>query len=384
MYALIPDSVMLDGHEQSDVVVVLDGDVINDLRGSVPTGMTQRRLAGCLLIPGLVDLHSDCLDTKMHPRPTADLALGAALLELDTELVAHGITTHYLCVAIETDTGSKRSYARAVQTLTALQSLRSVLRADHRIHLRVDVAGNAVEQADAAHELGPIDLMSYMDHTPGQGQYQDVDKWLDAYRTLAGPDAPSSEEIMATKTAHADVREHNRSRVAQIARSRGTRLASHDDDSVTRVRQAVEFGASIAEFPVNTTAAGAARDAGLGVVLGAPNARRGSSHAGNLSAREVIADKGVDALASDYHPPSMLLAATMVAATAGWGPALDLVTGGPARIAGLDDRGSIQVGRRADLVALRRHPAGEHGGDPGMRSVPIVAQTWVGGHPAFD
>lgn len=382
--ALIADRTLVEGEEVHDVVVVIDGTQVVEVASSVPPGAITVRLPGCDLIPGLVDLHSDCLDETMHPRPSADLPMDAALLELDAELLAHGITTHYLCIAIETATGSKRSAVRALETLATLGQMRPFLRADHRVHLRVDVAGDDIEACDRAHDIGPIDLVSYMDHTPGQGQYPDIDRWKAAYSALAGPDAPGPDAILAAKEAHAGQREGNRLRVAAIARARGTRLASHDDDSPDRVAQAVACGVSISEFPVTADAVKAAGAAGLGVVMGAPNARRGRSHSGNLSVADVVAEGHLDALASDYHPPSMLVAAhTLVdLGQRSWAEALGLVSTGPARIVGHDDRGRIASGLRADLVAVRplRPSAGE-GAIPITR--PVVAQTWVAGRAAF-
>ena len=127
--ALTAARTLIDGEWHADVVVHLDGEGrIADLDGRVG----ERRhvdLPGCDLIPGLVDLHSDCLDEKMHPRPMAHIGLADALVELDTELVAHGITTHYLCVSIETDTGTKRSVERAEEILRALKTVRPYRRA---------------------------------------------------------------------------------------------------------------------------------------------------------------------------------------------------------------------------------------------------------------
>ena len=99
---------------------------------------------------------------------------------------------------------------------------------------------------------------------------------------------------------------------------------------------------------------GAARADGAHIVLGAPNVMRGGSHKGNASAIELIAMGLCDALASDYHYPSLWRAALFLAEAgvcdlaAAWG----LVSSGPARLLGLADRGALVPGMRADLVVL--------------------------------
>jgi alpha-D-ribose 1-methylphosphonate 5-triphosphate diphosphatase len=55
-----------------------------------------------------------------------------------------------------------------------------------------------------------------------------------------------------------------------------------------------------------------------------------------------------------------------------WAVATALVTEGPARLAGLADRGRLAEGCRADLVAVER-----------VDGHPVVRQTWVEGRPVL-
>jgi alpha-D-ribose 1-methylphosphonate 5-triphosphate diphosphatase len=343
-----------------------------------PAAATRVDLGDLDLLPGLVDLHSDCLEQRARPRPTTVLPLEAALHDLDGELAGHGITTHMLCISLEDDAVKHRSIDRARTVAAAVVAQRSGLRVDHRLHLRVDVTGTTVEAAPEIAAGGALGLISYMDHTPGQGQFTDVTAWRGYYTQLAehadgDVDVELRLRLLEKQRGQgraAEVRE----RVARLARNAGVALASHDDDSAATVRRAAGLGAVIAEFPVTLEAAHAAREAGLGILMGAPNARRGISHYGNLSARGALADGCLDALASDYHPPSLLVAAYLIAADTGcdWAAAAALVTEGPARLAGLTDRGRLEVGCRADLVAVEC-----------VAGHPVVRQTWVAGHPVL-
>ena len=107
-----------------------------------------------------------------------------------------------------------------------------------------------------------------------------------------------------------------------------------------------------AEFPTSVEAARASREAGLKVLMVAPNVVRGGSHSGNIAARD-LADEGLlDVLSSDYVPFSLIHA---VFALSDGHPgmrlpeAAALVTKKPAEAVRLDDRGSIAPGLRADL-----------------------------------
>ncbi len=372
MIALRAGRVVAEGRERRGWWVTLDGPSIVEVGSQPPAGAERLDLGELDLVPGLVDLHSDCLEELAHPRPSAEFSLEATFFEYDALLVAWGVTTNYLCLTLDDDARKWRTRERAVETEATLRRLRGMLRVDHRLHLRVDVTSESLDLMYAFAPRGCVSLVSYMDHTPGSGQFATEEAW----RTFYGRYSTSEEldRLIVRKHQGRDRAAAARGAIAANARQIGAALASHDDDSSESIARAKALGAAIAEFPVNAEAAAAASDAGLGVVMGAPNARRGGSHVENLSAREALAGGWLDALGSDYHPPSLLGAAYALAAErlCSFAQAIELVAGGPARIAGLADRGTIAPGQRADLVAIEAR--GLH---------PIVRQTWIAGAPAL-
>ncbi|HEX4211704.1 MAG TPA: alpha-D-ribose 1-methylphosphonate 5-triphosphate diphosphatase [Candidatus Dormibacteraeota bacterium] len=354
-------------------VVVRDG-LIEEARPSRPGGVEEIELAGMDLIPGLVDLHSDCLELKTRPRPGMVLPLEAGILELDTEAASNGITTHHLCVCVDEDPSKFRNVGRTAATVRALESIHDELRVEHRIHLRVEMTCDGMEATAAMAGSPVVGLLSYMVHIPGMGQFRDRRAW-EAYYGRRVRDGKSPEDEVARRMADLDKIAGRRRRVAEIAREHGLVLAAHDDDSEEAARLSLELGATISEFPVIAEAAATARSLGLGTVMGAPNARRGrSQHEGNLSAREALRAGLLSGLASDYHPASLIAAAYQLSdeRECSWTEAVALVTSGPADMARLADRGRIDLGARADLAAVGRR-AGQ----------PSVAQVWVAGREVF-
>ena len=358
----------------NDVWVTFDGERIVSIGSDAPGDATAYDLGDVDLVPGAVDLHSDCLENLAHPRPSASLPLENALYDLDAYVTAHGVTTNYLCIGLEDDATKHRSDKRAHETEALIRGMRARLRADYAIHLRVDITRDSQEIIRTFMRNGCVALISYMDHTPGQGQYPDEDEWIKNYQSRwdAG-EAKMMERLEAKRSGQARSDEM-RSMVAGLGREFGAIVAAHDDDSVSAVEQGYLLGVHISEFPVNAEAAMAAARLGIGVMMGAPNARRGRSHLTNLSARDALALGTLDALSSDYHPPSLFAAAYALAAEGlcDLPAAIGLVTSGPARIAKLEDRGRIAPGLRADLVAIE--PRG---------SYPLVRQTWVAGKPVL-
>lgn len=354
-------------------VVVRDG-VIEEAAPARPVGADELDLAGCDLLPGFVDLHSDCLEQRARPRPGMELALDGALVELDTEVAGHGITTQFVCVCIEDEFTPYRTVPRAFETATTLERMRPGLRVDHLLHVRIELTGKEMEATERLARRPDVGLVSYMVHLPGFGQYRDEGQWQIAQRRALLAREPWREEALARRLTERDRIPGYRAQVAAIARRGGAVLASHDDVTEEDAREAAALGVAIAEFPVDGEAAAAAVARGLGIVMGAPNARRGRSQHANLSARDALRAGQLTALASDYHPPSLLAALYELErdGDCSWAEAAALVTSGPARLAGLGDRGRIAPGRRADLTAVR--PRGGR---------PAVLQTWSAGRPAF-
>jgi len=355
-----------EGREVKDGIVLVEDGVVQDVVRHWPAIAVE--VEGDL-VPGLVDVHSDCLEVKARPRTSMVLPLGAALHDLDAECAAHGITTHFMCISLEDNVTKYRSIDRGYETLEEVTAWQPHLRVDHRLHLRVDVTGDGMEAARSMARSPLVGLVSYMLHLPGYGQFADEEAWRTYYTSVEG-DPTAARDRLALRMQRLDRIAVGQQLVAEAARDGQAVLASHDDDSADAVAIAHKLGARIAEFPVNIEAARAARALGLLVVMGAPNARRGTSQHGNLSAREALAAGTLDILASDYHPPSLLAAAYSLAAegACSWPEAIALVTAAPARAARMNDRGDIAAGLRADLVVVgSRHER------------PSVRRVWVKG-----
>jgi alpha-D-ribose 1-methylphosphonate 5-triphosphate diphosphatase len=371
-FTLHPRRILTGTDVVEDGCLTVEDGVIAGIADVPPAGAEVVELPDCDLLPGLIDLHSDCWNQRSQPRPTMTFPLADSLVALDTEVVAWGITTHFTCVAVQDDAAKLRSIARATEQVRVLEKLREELRADHRVHLRVEATTERIDAADQLAASPVVALLSYMDHTPGQGQYASEEDWRTYHAAIVDGDP---DEMLRHLRARQEFVDDSRLTLARIAATHGLALASHDDDSTASVERAQALGASICEFPVTAEAAHAATERGIFTVMGAPNALRGQSHLeGNLSARRALAAGHLGALVSDYHPPA-LLSALYALADAGLCPldqAVRLATVHPAQAAGLTDRGSLAPGKRADLVAVRRR-----GG------VPAVAQTWVAGRPAF-
>ncbi len=351
---------VLDEHVMLGTLVVGGGRIraIDSRRSHLPAAMDCGR---DWLIPGLIDLHTDNLERQCQPRTGVRWPAGSAYIAHDAQCVAAGITTvlDALCVGdIGYEPGRIETLRQGVAMAAALAPS-GLLKAEHALHLRCELAAPDMQAllAEVA-GAGGIQLISVMDHTPGFGQYADLERFRALRRKDPMADAEVDALIETLQGRRARFRAANRAHALDFAARRGIAVASHDDATEAEIVENHADGIAIAEFPVTRDAAAAARARGMGIIAGAPNLVRGFSHYGNIAVASLLAAGLIDALASDYVPASLLEAALPATlATADVPARIALVARHPARLAGLADRGRLAPGLRADLVRVHRHDA---------------------------
>jgi alpha-D-ribose 1-methylphosphonate 5-triphosphate diphosphatase len=324
------------------------------------TGAAGEDLEGDLLVAGLVELHTDHLETHLQPRPKVRWPAASAVAAFDAQIAASGITTVFDCVRVgrDIDNASERDDIFQVVSTLFDAGERGSLRTDHKLHVRCEVcADNVVSLVGELIGRYPVHLMSLMDHTPGARQFRAIEIWRTYYGRKSGMPFEELDKLIARKTEQYERNyERNRKELVRLAVEHGLVLASHDDTTVEHVEESIADAVAIAEFPTTLEAARHSHAANLRVVMGAPNLVRGGSHSGNVAA-ETLAREGVlDILSSDYVPVSLLLGAFEIARRIeGYGlpRAVQTVTLNPALAAGLADRGEIAPGKRADLVRVQ-------------------------------
>jgi alpha-D-ribose 1-methylphosphonate 5-triphosphate diphosphatase len=361
--------------DEIDGTVVTQGDAIiavSEGRSQLPSAIDCE---GDFLIPGLIELHTDNLERHVMPRPATFWPCDAAVLGHDREIAAAGITTVFNALGV----GEVHSRSARVQLLGEMSDAieehmsEGALKADHFFHWRCEVSySGMLELLEPLMDYKRLRLLSVMDHTPGQRQFTDIQRYKDYYSGRFGMSEDELADFIARRRE--DQRKHsarNRAAVVALAKHRGLALASHDDATAEHVAEAVREGMAIAEFPTTMEAAAQSHAGGLSVLMGAPNIVRGMSHSGNVSARELGQHGVLDILSSDYVPGSLLHGALLLAQsvdTISVPRAIAAATRNPARAVGLDDRGEIAVGLRADLVRFHA-----------TKKAPIIRDVWRGG-----
>ena len=352
-------------------VAFADGRVAEIGEGSAPAGSDDA--GGDLIMPGLIELHTDHLEAHYVPRPKVFWNPLAAVVSYDGQLATSGITTVLDSLRVWREDGAEEVDGRAGVLAEAISSARdaNLLRADHFLHLRCEIPmPSVVEEAKELIGRPDVRLMSLMDHTPGQRQFRDEAKLRVYYRgkgagmTDAELDVLFERRFRYQKT----YAETNLRAIVALAQAHDIPLASHDDTTDENVTDAIRDRVSVAEFPTTMEAARGLHEAGIGILMGAPNVVRGGSHSGNIAAVDLAREGLLDILSSDYIPSSLLMGAMQLPRHV---PAIDLaaavrtVTKSPAEAVGLHDRGEIAVGKRADVI--RVHIA---------RDIPVVREVW--------
>lgn len=359
--------------------LAIDGDRIVEIGDGASHVPGALDLEGDFLIPGLVELHTDNLERHFTPRPGVRWPSMPAAVAHDAQIISSGITTVFDAVAIGDHKQGSRLHDLSAMTNAVIEGRkRGLFRADHLMHLRCEVSFDSmIELFKPFQDIEIVGLASLMDHTPGQRQFVDMDKFREYYQGKHGLSDTEIDALVARQRhAHVEFAPRNRAHVVAACRARGIAIASHDDATEAHVVDAVEDSVSVAEFPTTHVAAKASRAAGMKVLMGAPNLVRGGSHSGNVSARDLAAAGLLDILSSDYVPISLLHAAFMlpeVVAGVDLPRAVAMVAANPAEAAGLDDRGRLAAGRRADLVQVRLDEDG----------TPMVRGVWSEGERVY-
>ncbi|MDO8980407.1 MAG: alpha-D-ribose 1-methylphosphonate 5-triphosphate diphosphatase [Afipia sp.] len=334
-------------------------------------------MRGDLLMPGLIELHTDHLEAHYVPRPKVFWDPVAAVVSYDGQLATSGITTVLDSLRVWREEGAEDVDGQAEILAGAISSARDakLLRAEHFLHLRCEIPmPSVVEEAKELVGRPDVRLMSLMDHTPGQRQFRDEGKLRDYYRGKSGGLTDAELDVMFERRFfyQKTYGEANMREIVALAHSYNIPLASHDDTTEENVTDAIRDRVSVAEFPTTMEAARGLHQAGIAVLMGAPNVVRGGSHSGNIAAVDLAREGLLDIMSSDYIPSSLLMAALQLPRHA---PAIDLasavrtVTKTAAEAVGLNDRGEIVAGKRADLI--RVHLA---------RDLPVVRSVWREGH----
>ena len=357
--AVLPDRVL------DDATVVVDHGRIAEISssGAAPADALDGR--GAFLIPGVVCTHSDGVEREIWPRPNTRFPIDFALRSFEGRLRTAGVTTVFHGIGFDHKPSYDRTIEQAIELGQVIRDRRHGGGAPaahlvlHRMEARSDRGWAELREALPDSEgLGHLPLLSFEDHSPGQGQYRDVEKYKRAFDTSKLPEGETVESLVAAKLAEAEakagLRELNLTAVKALALDGRVRLLAHDLEDAEQVREATTWGAAVAEFPLTREAAAEALALGLAVVMGAPNVLRGGSHSGNVAAAELVAAGLCTSLASDYQPSTMLAAAFKLAAegVCSLPAAIALITSGPAIVAGLDDRGRLEPGLRADLALV--------------------------------
>ncbi len=355
-YTLINATLVLEDHLiENSSLWVEDGDIAG-VDSVAPHG-PEIDLGGALLLPGLVDLHGDALEKEIEPRPGVYFSTELAMRQIDLRCACNGITTAYHAISFAGDELGIRNPAMAAEIVASLHDHARDLRADHRLHCRYEITDtDSLELVRTLINSGRVSFLSFMDHTPGQGQFRSVESYHNFLRKTYATDAERLNEMTLRKQEAGKSGFERIEILSACAREAGIHMASHDDDCAAKIDALHGHGVRVSEFPINLETAVHARSRGWSAMVGAPNLMRGKSSGSGLSAEEGLRHGGADILVSDYAPAAMLpaLFRAVDIGLMDLPSAVRMASLTPALAAGLEDRGVLQVGKRADMIAVRR------------------------------
>ncbi|MBC2698193.1 MAG: alpha-D-ribose 1-methylphosphonate 5-triphosphate diphosphatase [ANME-2 cluster archaeon] len=363
-----------DGVIEKGCVGIEDGRII-DIRDTLPdTSGKVIDAKGGYVMPGIIDIHGDEMETAISPRPSSRFPADFALLQLDKINAVCGITTKLHAVAYFEDELKRRHVGFSKEIAKTIAHCRYGLLTNHFLHVRCEISTDLEDVLEVI-ESPLVKLVSLIDQTPRQGQFSDLEQYREYYKGVYGLSDAEIDGIIRKKLGYANAKVQNMREVARKALAKWISIASHDDDSSQKVELVHSIGARISEFPVTLDAANRSRELGMTICMGAPNVVLGRSTSGNLSSVQAVAAGLVDVLCSDYNPASMLYSPFILwrQGILSLHDAVKMVTLNPAKAVGMDyATGSIEIGKRADILVVNEH-----------LGIPVVARTIVSGEVVY-
>ena len=318
---------------------------------------------GRYITPGFIDVHSDKIEQFIQPRPTSEMDFELALKECERELLPLGITTMYHSLSLYKDEffgksplRTKANVKKIADLIENIHTRNHLIR--HRFHLRIEIDNlEAFDIAKTMIEQNKVHEISFMDHTPGQGQYRDLEIYEKTISQYHGKEieALGIDGVVEYHQNKQMLSFEQLKELTDLAHAKGIAVASHDDDTDEKLAVNKAIGVDISEFPIMIETAKAAQREGFYTVAGAPNVLLGGSHSGNMSVAEAIQEKCVDILCSDYYPPAILHSIFMMSNKYGipLNEMINKATLNCAKAMRTDkDYGSIEVGKKADLLII--------------------------------
>jgi alpha-D-ribose 1-methylphosphonate 5-triphosphate diphosphatase len=356
---------------------VEEGTICQIQAGTANSNVRKIDAKGRYLLPGFIDLHSDAIEKALEPRPNIFFPQNLVIMELDRLLAAGGITTIFHSLSFAEGEIGVRSNRMAADIISEIYRLAPDLHIRTMAHARFEITDTgALDYLEDLLNAGKINLLSLMDHTPGQGQFRELTTFRNYFGTVYQKGEEELDKIIEQKCLARQTLAATVDRISALCLSLGVPLASHDDDSPAKIAWLKEKGVAISEFPVNMGAAAAAKNQEISVCLGAPNILRGNSQGKNLSGREAVASGCGDILCSDYAPMTLVHSVFTLhrLGLRTLHEAVNMVSLNPARAVGLDSRtGSIEPGKDADLILVDL-----------SREVPCLMKTWARGKEVYS
>jgi alpha-D-ribose 1-methylphosphonate 5-triphosphate diphosphatase len=363
--AIINGKIITESGIDENKSIIIDGDTISDITPGTVSGSFEWVIDahGRYIMPGFIDVHSDKIEQFIQPRPTATVDFELALKECERELLFQGITTMYHSLSLYKDDFFGVSIIRSKENVKKIAGLIGDIHnryhlIHHRFHLRIEIDNlEAFEIAKEMIEKKLVHEISFMDHTPGQGQYKNLDiykKAISGYHS-ADYEKLGFDGVMQYHGSKTTLTFEQLKQLSGLAHENEIPVASHDDDCEKKLHTNKELDVDISEFPITIETARKAKQMGFHTIAGAPNILLGGSHSGNMNAADAIKDGCVDILCSDYYPPAMLHSIFIMNEKHGvplW-EMIKKVSLNPARAMKTDaDYGSIKVGKKADILIV--------------------------------
>jgi hypothetical protein len=195
---VLPDDIL------EDAALLVEDGIIRAMNPVSSGAATEINLGGHIVMPGMVDLHSDALEKDVEPRPNVFFPLDFAIAQADKRNAQAGISTGFHALSFAHEELGVRNRHLAADLARTVQAHRPYGLVDNRVHCRYEITdATSLPVLQSLLQDDVMALLSCMDHTPGQGQFKELTAYRDFLTRTYAKTLDDTEALIQRKLANA-------------------------------------------------------------------------------------------------------------------------------------------------------------------------------------
>src|SRR5579871_5601363 len=202
---VLPDQTLRDG-----ALLLEEGRIAAICPETIQGHAQEISLEGDVLMPGLIDLHSDAIEREMEPRNNVRLPNLHAVLQGDRKWALAGITTMLHALTFAGEDRGRRSNSVMEELARLIHAHADDCLIENLIHCRFEmIAPDGLPYIKKLIDEHICRMVSLNNHSPGQGYFRDIERYRRYLKNTFHASEEELDRLIAEQTVPDEVAERN-------------------------------------------------------------------------------------------------------------------------------------------------------------------------------